>query len=283
MTAALDEGSVSGVPGLKMERRRGAGARMLMIHGVLRCGADFSPMLPFLDADLDVTWFDQRGHGGSGRADVYGVKDYVGDALRVVEVLGSEGLTIYGHSLGAMVAAAVAERVPLAGVILEDPPFETMGERIEGTIWQQVFRGFRAALREGAEEGGLLDRLKRIPVRMSDGSEVPLSVLRDEASLRWSAQCLARTDIGVLEPLIEGRWLEGFVWGGLLSRARCPVLVLQGDARSGGALCAEDLEVAGGTAAQVTSIFFEGKGHQLHGTDPERISGLVNRFVNREL
>ncbi len=279
MTRGLTEGWVEGAPRLRVLRRRGTGRRMLMLHGVLRCGADFFSLLPFLDEAMDLTFLDQRGHGGSEWAAGYGVADYVSDSMRVVREMGPEGLVVFGHSLGGMVAAAIAEAAPVAGVVLEDPPFETMGSRIFGTGWHQVFMGFREALSEGRELEGLFERLGRVRIVGADGTVSVLSQLRDEVSLRWSADCLARLDSRVLDPLVEGRWLEGFGWSSLLTRACCPVLLLQGDGSAGGALTDGDLVDAGGGSERVSRVFFEGKGHQLHATEPERVASCINRFV----
>ena len=51
------------------------------------------------------------------------MSDYAADALAFVEALPSPA-TLYGHSLGALVAASVAAALPgrVAGVVLEDPP-----------------------------------------------------------------------------------------------------------------------------------------------------------------
>ena len=279
MRVDFEESWIEGAPRLRLLRRRGGGRRLLLLHGVLRCGADFFPMLAYLDETLDVMMLDQRGHGASERADGYRVTDYLSDAMRVVEAVGVEGLVVFGHSLGAMVAAAVAEATAVAGVVLEDPPFATMGSRIAGSVWQQVFAGFRDALRSGGGIDGLFGRLRGILVTGGDGKVRMLSQLRDDASLRWSAECLAQLDPQVLDPLVEGKWLEGFAWEGVLTRARCSVLLLQGDVGSGGALTSGDAEIAGVGGERVTSVFFEGQGHQLHATNPERVALLVNGFM----
>ncbi len=250
-----------------------------MLHGVLRCGADFFPLLPYLDEALDVTFLDQRGHGSSERADSYRVADYLADAVDVVGALGAEDLIVFGHSLGGMVAAGVAETVSVAGVILEDPPFETMGSRIAGSVWHQVFMGFRDAVGAGCDAEGLFERLRGIPIVGADGTVSALWQLRDEASLRWSAKCLFHLDPKVLDPLLDGEWLNGFPWQGIFTRSRCPVLLLQGDVRFGGALTGADADAAGAGCGRVSRGFFEGNGHQLHASAPERIAHLVNRFV----
>jgi pimeloyl-ACP methyl ester carboxylesterase len=270
-----------GNPRLRVMRRRGAGKRLLLFHGVLRCGDDFSSVLPDLDPEWDLTLIDQRGHGGSDHANTYRVLDYIRDAVRFVQELASPDLFIYGHSLGAMVAAGVAEHLPVAGIILEDPPFDTMGKRIPGSHWQELFMGFERVARAGGNVDQRLEGLKAVGVRNKDGVVVPLAKLRDEASLRWSAECLGALDPAVLAPLLEGSWLEGWNWEGVLARGKAKTLLLQGDVAAGGALLNEDVHRAGSDAIGVRRLFFPGCGHQLHWTDPKGIAGLVNAFCSQ--
>ncbi|MCX6858564.1 MAG: alpha/beta fold hydrolase [Verrucomicrobia bacterium] len=129
----------------------GAGQPLLLLHGVTRCGGDWEPLLPAPTAGWKVFTLDQRGHGGSARAGSYLVTDYIADVVRFVRDEIAAPLVILGHSLGARVAAGVAAELPqlVRGIILEDPPFHTMGNRIAGSAWQAQFIGMRDAARLG--------------------------------------------------------------------------------------------------------------------------------------
>ena len=104
---------------------------------------------------------DFRGHGESARSEGrYRVVDYVEDAARFLEEEIGRPAAVYGHSLGAMVAAATAARAPgmVMAVVLEDPPFHTMGRRIRET----ALHGFFSALRTldcGVPLEALVERL----------------------------------------------------------------------------------------------------------------------------
>ena len=77
---------------------------------------------------------DHRGHGGSGRAPgQYRVVDHVEDALTVLNWLGRPAV-LFGHSLGALVAAAAAAARPelVRAVVLEDPPSDGFLSRASG-------------------------------------------------------------------------------------------------------------------------------------------------------
>ncbi len=301
----------SGTPSLRWIERAGSGPMVLFLHGVCRCAEDFEPLWAHLPSHWRLLAVDQRGHGVSERADRYLVTHYVEDAIRLIPDEIGEPVVIYGHSLGAMVALAVAaESVEHArGIVLEDPPFHTMGHNITGTNWQSQFRAMREIARAGGSIEKMIDALSGIPLRQTDGSFKRLGEIRDRDSLRWSAACLSRLDPEVLTPVIEGRWLDGCevdtnarttagsaprteerypVRGAdptenahvALKRIQCPVMLLQADPRAGGALMDEDVRWIQEQVHRCETIRFEGRGHLLHWIEPLRIAGIVSRFVD---
>lgn len=255
---------------------------LLLLHGVTRCAADFKPVFDLLAPHWRIIALDHRGHGESGRASDYLVSDYVADAVRFVrEELAAPGpIFIYGHSLGAMVAAAVAAELPelVRGVVLEEPPFHTMGEHIHSSIWQAQFAGMREIARRGGDIEPLTDALADIRLPFPNGVTKRLGEFRDRASLAWSAKCLSQLDPEVLTPLIEGRWLEGYDTVTVAARIRCPVLLLQGDMKFGGALSDGDAQSFASAVANCRHETFPGSGHMLHWVQPERIAQLINTF-----
>lgn len=251
---------------------------LLLLHGVTRHHGDWSPLLPWLVDAWRVIAVDQRGHGRSARAERYLVTDYAADAVRLVRDEIREPVVILGHSLGAMVAAAVAAELPdlVRGIILEDPPFHAMGERIAGTAWHSQFSGMRdAALRGGTVED-LAAAIAAIQLPRPDGRTVRLGDLRDPAAIRWSAECLARLDPETLVPVIAGRWLDGYDVGRVASGIRCPVRLLQADPASGGTLSDADRDVFAGAVSDCVVETVVGTGHLIHWTKPARVAGAVD-------
>ncbi len=254
---------------------------LLLLHGVTRCWRDWEPLLPVLNSSRRVIALDHRGHGGSERAASYRVTDYVADAVRIVRDEIAAPLVVFGHSLGALVAAAVAAEVPqfVSGVVLEDPPFHTMGERIRGTGWHAQFIGMRETARRGGSIEELTDALADIRLPASAGTFKRLGELRDRASLRWSAECLTHLDPEVLTPVIEGRWLDGYDTANVLSRIHCPVLLLAGDPMAGSALTRAEAEAAKAALSSCQSVNFPGAGHQLHRDRPEAVLDALHGFA----
>lgn len=279
MTPELLTEWLEGDPRLRVYRRPGTGPTLLLLHGVLRCAADFAPLLPLLDPAWNLVLLDHRGHGASARAGEYRVSDYCADALRLVDHLGTAGLHVYGHSLGAMVAAHIASERNVRTTVLEDPPFSSMGARIHGSSWHALFEGIRTVAHAGGPEAALLAGLKQIPMPQPGGGSLPLGVLRDEEALRWSAACLTRVDPAVLEPLVQGTWLSGWTWEGILARSRAKVILLQGDPLAGGALSAEDARTAGAQSPGCETLFFAGQGHQLHWGAAAAIARRLQRLL----
>lgn len=254
---------------------------MLLLHGVTRCARDWEQWLPRLANEWRIFALDQRGHGGSGRAESYLVTDYVADVVHFVRQEIAAPVVIVGHSLGAMIAAAVAAELPefVRAVVLEDPPFHTMGERIHGTAWQAQFVGMQAVARRGGSVEELTDALAEIRLPAHGGGFRRLGDLRDRASLGWSAECIAQLDPEVLTPVIAGRWLKGYDRADVFARIRCPVLLLQADPRAGGALMDDDVQLALRSIGYCRHVHFDGATHQIHRERPEEMLRAVGEFV----
>lgn len=276
-------------PSLYCTDHGGSGPTLLLLHGVTRCGGDWEPVVAALKASWRVLALDQRGHGRSARAERYLVNDYVDDAVRFVRDEVAAPLAIFGHSLGAMVAAAVAAQLPqqVLGVVLEDPPFHTMGNRIAGSTWQAVFRGMQAAIEQRGSIQEITRLLADIRLPSSVGGTQRLGDVRDLASLAWSAECLHQLDPEVLTCVIEGRWLDGYDTRDILARIRCPAMLLQADPAAGGALTDADAEAAVAALPDSQHIRFPNAGHQLHRDNTQAVlqalqplAGIISPISN---
>lgn len=255
-----------------------SGPPLLLLHGLTRGHGDWSPLLPRLALRWRLIAVDHRGHGCSARAERYLVNDYAADAVRLVRDEIGGPVVILGHSLGAMVAAAVAAALPdmVQGIVMEDPPFHAMGERIAGTAWQSQFSGMRdAALRGGTVED-LATAIAAIQLPRPDGSSVRFGDIRDPAAIRWSADCLSRLDPETLTPVIAGRWLDGYDAVRLASAIQCPVRLLQADPASGGALSDADRDAFATAAPDCFVEKFPGVGHLIHWVDPARVADAID-------
>ncbi len=259
-----------------------AGPPLLLLHGVARRWQDYAVFAPALAARWHVLALDFRGHGNSRRADQYRVVDYVHDALAVLHKRTSQPAVVYGHSLGAMVAAAVASQAPerVRAVVLEDPPFGTLGPEIRQTAFHSMFTAFSELAGSEHSVDELAAALANVTIT-TPGKPLRLrmSELRDPAALRFMASCLKRLDPAAMTPLVEGRWMEGYDQESILRGISCPALLLQGEYAQGGML-------ADAEAARVTQLLprglcikVAGAGHLLHTMQPETTLRLVTAFL----
>ena len=255
---------------------------LLLLHGVTRNWQDFVTLIPSLASRWHVHALDFRGHGRSEHATgQYRVADYLADTIALLREHFHREVVLYGHSLGAMVAAALAAELPgrVAAVVLEDPPFETLGARIQET----AFYGYFVALRELAHNKlpvpALADRLSQLTLSPPGKPPVRLGDVRDAASLRFHAKCLQTMDLDVFTPLIKQRWLDGYDRASIFPKIRCPVLLLQGEYASGGMMTADMADEIEQATADCTRVFVGGAGHQLHALLPETVLRLVHNFL----
>ena len=125
------------------------GRPLVLLHGLSANSTSWAPVIERTATGWRTYALDFRGHGQSehtpGR---YRLADYVDDAERLLQLIGEPAVVI-GHSLGAIVAASLAQdRHPLvAAVFLEDPPLYLVEPRFDGT---GLARGF-SVLREHIE------------------------------------------------------------------------------------------------------------------------------------
>ena len=275
---------MSALPHLHSVEYPAAKPTLLLLHGVARNGRDWEPLLPELAADWRVVALDHRGHGGSDRVPgEYLVADYGRDAAAFVRSTFTEPITVMGHSLGAMIALAVAAECGaiVERVVLEDPPFHTMGRAIGATPYRAQFAGMREVARRGGDSEAMTDALAEIRIP-SEGGMIRFGEVRDRASLEFLAECLAQVDPDVFAPIVAGQWLDGYDSEALWPRVLCPTLLLQGDPSAGGLFTDDDVEVARRGLQDHRRIRFAGIGHQIHRSAPARVAAALREFASIE-
>ena len=259
---------------------------LLLLHGVTRCWQDFLTIIPSLTARYSVHALDFRGHGKSEHVEGnYLVTDYARDAVAVLREHIRRPVVLYGHSLGAMVAVAVAADAPelVSAAVVEDPPFETLGSQIRYTTFYEYFVSLAQISRRRLNTRELAEELARLRVAKPGGDSVLLGDVRDAASIRFHAKCLSRIDPELLTPVVEGRWLEGYDRVNVLARIRAPVLLIEGEYASGGMMPAGMADEVAATIPDCARVVVRGAGHQLHAMAPEGVLRLTHNFLESVL
>ena len=107
---------------------------------------DFLTLTPALTERWQGIGVDFRGHGQSDRAPSYLVADHTQDALAVFDTHVEQPAMLFGHSLGALVALAVAAARPeqVRAVVLEEPPAPAFLAGLPATPYFALFRALRS-------------------------------------------------------------------------------------------------------------------------------------------
>jgi len=255
-------------------------APLLCLHGVTRGWQSFLPLIPTLALRWQVYALDHRGHGRSDRAGNYFAIDYAPDALSFLRDEIRRPAVVYGHSLGAMAAAAVAAEAPglVRAVILEDPPFDTMGANIESYPLYPYFLALESLAGNGMGLPQLVEMLGAIEINAPNG-KTALRDVRDASALRFTAKCLQQLDPAVMAPIIQSQWLKGYDLRSIASRIQSPTLVMQADANAGGMLTDGDADLLERTIADVTRVRVSGLGHQIHTAAPDAALRIALGFL----
>lgn len=93
--------------------QHGHGEPLLLIHGLGSSTEDWEPQVKALEGSFTVIAYDVRGHGKTAKpAGAYSVKQFAGDASRLIEQLGLGPVHVMGLSMGGMIAFQLAADYP---------------------------------------------------------------------------------------------------------------------------------------------------------------------------
>lgn len=138
--------------------RTGAGAPVVLVHGITESRATWAPVTERLAADREVIAIDLRGHGGSSSdpAGSYELAELAGDVLGVVTAIGLERPDVIGHSLGGAVVSALGATGAVRSVVNVD-------QSLHLSAFQEQVRAVEGMLRDpdafGLVIAGLFDQL----------------------------------------------------------------------------------------------------------------------------
>ncbi len=106
----------------------GSGPTIVFVHGSTSSGESFAAQAPLADR-FTLRIVDRRGFGASPEPD--GRVDFDRDAVDLVELLGSDGAHLVGHSYGGVVALLVAAAAPArvrSLTVIEPPLFSAIAD-----------------------------------------------------------------------------------------------------------------------------------------------------------
>jgi len=161
--------------------RAGSGAPVLFIHGVGMNAAIWQPQFERMAHRWDVIAIDMLGHGRSPLPPpAPELADYARQAIRLLDHLGLESVSVVGHSMGALVAQELSLQAPeriyrivsLNGVFLRPPELA------------EAVRNRAAALTGRGDAGGVAQTIARwfgdpVPADLLASAEKTATALRE--------------------------------------------------------------------------------------------------------
>lgn len=244
---------------------------------------NYKGQIPYFSEHFRCITYDPRGNGKSDRPldpEAYRLKDYVGDALAVMDATGTNKAILFGYSLSGLVVAALAahhdERVEAVVTVGTNSPlagayeYKTYGsyeldlETHEG--WQKYNRGYWR--KDYPDFTDFFTRQIFIE---------PHSTKQIEDCLGWAAE----TDGEVLIATMEEKAKDELVMDEAAYRQiRCPMLAIHGE-KDPVAMLDTSRIVSELTGCELAVI--PGAGHAPHARFPAKVNIMMRDFLAREL
>ena len=255
----------------------GAGepAILLLTSWAIVHARQWKAQVPYLARRFRVIAVEGRGNGRADRpesADAYLDREYVDDAIAVLDATGVDQAVIVGLSVGGRHALQLAARYPerAAGVVAfgaalpwpMPPDFDEPKDRYEG--WGKANRHY-----------WLADYRGWVEFFMSQVFTEPHSTKQREDGVAWgletTAETLLLTGPGVAEP-------DAAAAEAICRQVRCPVLIVHGD-QDGIVPYETGAALARWTGGQMVTI--RGGGHAPTMRDPVQANLLIREFADR--
>jgi len=234
--------------------------------------------IPYLARHFRVLTFDGRGSGRSDRpASGYQEREFVADALAVMDATSTQSAALVSLSLGSrwalMLAADHPERVDAAAFIAPSAPLgETLASQ-QPYLWDRELKIDKGWTKYNRHYW-LRDYRGFLEFFFAQMFPEPHSTKQIEDCVGWG---LETTPEILIATEVEKEFDEAATRE-LCSRVRCPVMVIQGadDLVTGSSRGIALAEATGGEL-----VLMEGSGHGPHARDPVKVNLLLREFMGR--
>jgi N-formylmaleamate deformylase len=270
-------------------RTGGEKPSLILLHGFSENGLCWSRVAKAQEDDYDLIMVDARGHGlSSGPETGYSQKFLTQDLAGLIEELGLQRPSLFGHSNGALTAAQVASTFPelVRAIILEDPPWGESSWQppatTEGdepwpgfTAWYYAWIAWHKALRTQTPEERIASSRQFLPPGALDWPE-------EELLTHLEAQVQFNLDVLNYVPFVPTRT----PWHETVQRIGCPILLLTGNPQRGAMVTPQEAQKIATTWRKGKHVSFTEAGHMMHhemqGEQFEAFIQVVKAFLTQE-
>lgn len=242
---------------------------VIMLHGLSDNALCWNRIPVLLEVEFDVALMDARGHGLSG-LDARGASLDVqaDDVIALIDQLELFQPVLIGHSMGAVVAALVAAKIPKAirGVVLIDPPWRDEAE-IGDNGKERYPESVRAVFRENkaSDLATLIARCR---------GENPGW---DESEFMQWAKSKQQFTVEALDTIK----VRDFPWFEVMPQMKCPGLLITGDPQLGAVITPALARKIGRIWKKGKVVNIPGAGHSIHRDRFNTVMTAVNDFMHR--
>jgi pimeloyl-ACP methyl ester carboxylesterase len=246
----------------------GTGTPVVLVHGWTCDSHDWSFQIDQFAAQHRVVALDIRGHGRSSVAadGQYSPKAFASDVAALIEYLELEPVVAIGHSMGAVIVAALAVEYP---------------QHVRGLVEVDAAYGLAPGVAADAMLGAAAALEQNDPVEVACAVLGGADLSTTPTSLKvWHRRRLLGTDPDVIAKSFRGIYVGPEQFGlrpeadAYLQRRECPILVITADgARS-------EWEIDTFKHAHSRMVSWEGSGHWLHQERWPEFNRLVLEWID---
>lgn len=254
---------------LQYYRTGGEKPPVIMLHGLSDNGLCWNRIPVLLEVEFDVVLMDARGHGLSG-LDGRGASLDVqaDDVAALIDQLELLQPVLIGHSMGAVVAAVIAAKLPNAirGLVLIDPPWRDEAE-IKDNGKERYPESVRAGFREN-KASDLATLMARCRAENPGWDESEF--------MQW-----AKSKQQFVVEALDTIKVRDFPWFEVMPQIKCPGLLITGDPRLGAIITQALAKKIGRVWKKGKVVMIPGAGHSIHRDQFGTVMVAIDDFMRR--
>jgi pimeloyl-ACP methyl ester carboxylesterase len=246
--------------------RLGEGPSLVFVHGSLSTAESWKACAELLSDRFTCFLMDRRGRASSGDAPGYSIEREYEDVAALLAKVGADAY-LFGHSYGAIIALESALRIPVARLILYEPPLNA-GRAIAAA----EISNYRHALAANDPKGALEIALVRLVGLPREQFESLLS------SPIWDRMVALAPGFARELEAVDQRDPSLLRYGALEK----PTLLLAGSETRHHRSYESAIDGLIRTLRNVVVVELEGQGHIAHLTAPELLALRIREFLTHD-